>query len=418
VGDHCHSGDESSVGTRGIGFLLVMLALVVEGFDLQSANFAGPSIAADFGIDRSRLGPLLSASLVGILVGSTLVAPLGDRFGRKRIVVSASAAFGLLSLLAANAASIEQLVGLRFLIGIGLGAVMPNGLALAGEMFSQRRHASMIALAGIGITMGGVMAGVAAARLLPVYGWRGLFVAGGILPLVIAAVVALLLKEPAAAQQLRVGSEGGHRRGSVAAILSPALRSTTITIWLIFVGVLLNVHLLSSWIPLLMKESGLSTAGAAWVTAAFHMGGVLGGVCASLALARGGWRTVAAFAAGAAVTMAILALINTTAAGSIALIVVAGFCMTGTQNAINGSAGGAYPIQHRATGLGWALGIGRLGSIIGPLVGALAAVLDWDRDHRFYAIPVIPLVLVVLLAMRQSCRQSHVSMSATNELQP
>lgn len=196
------------------------------------------------------------------------------------------------------------------------------------------------------------------------------------------------------------------------------LRSTTITIWLICVGVSLNVHLLSSWIPLLMKESGLTTAGAAWVTAAFHLGGVLGGVCASLALARGGWRVVAAFAAGGAVMMAILAVTNTAASGSIALIVAAGFCVTGTQNAVNGSTGGAYPIQHRATGLGWALGIGRLGSITGPLVGALAAVLDWDRDHRFFAIPVIPLVLVMLLAMHQSRRRLHFSMSAVNELRP
>jgi AAHS family 4-hydroxybenzoate transporter-like MFS transporter len=183
VGDHSQSGDEASPGTRATGFLLVMPALVVEGFDLQSANFAGPSIAAHFGIDRSRLGPLLSASLAGVLVGSTLVAPLGDRFGRKRIVVLASAAFGLLSLLAANGASIEQLVGLRFLIGIGLGGVMPNGLALAGEMFSQRRHASMIALAGIGITTGGVVAGVAAARLR--------FFAIPLIPLVLVMLLAM-----------------------------------------------------------------------------------------------------------------------------------------------------------------------------------------------------------------------------------
>src|SRR5579872_4313833 len=139
-------GGDSPEEAHVLRFLLVMLALVVEGFDLQAANFAGLSIAADFRMARSALGPLLSASLVGILVGSTQIAPLGDRFGRKRILVLASVAFGALSLVSAMAGSPTQLIVLRFLVGIGLGGVMPNGLALAGEQFSQERQASMIGL--------------------------------------------------------------------------------------------------------------------------------------------------------------------------------------------------------------------------------------------------------------------------------
>ena len=331
-----------------------MLALVVEGFDLQAANFAGPSIAADFGIDRSRLGPLLSASLLGVLVGSTQIAPLGDRFGRKRIVVLCSAAFGVLSLLAAMAGSIPQLIVLRILIGIGLGGVMPNGLALAGETFRRERQASMIGMVGIGITMGGVVAGVTAARVLPLYGWRGLFVVGGILPLVIALVVALALPEGSAARETPAASgvDGSARHSGVTAILEPPLRSLTIMIWLIFVGVTLNFYLLSGWIPLLMKGSGWSTTGAAWVTSAFHMGGVVGGICASLALARGGWWTVAAFMAGAALMMVVLAFAETGAFGTVVLIVMAGFCVTGTLNAINGAKGVLTPYTSDRPGWG------------------------------------------------------------------
>lgn len=412
MGQQVGSSEKSSGAAHVVRFLLVMLALAVEGFDLQAVNFAGPSIAADFGMARSRLGPLLSASLVGILVGSTQIAPLGDRFGRKRVLVLATAAFGVLSLVAATAGSDSQLIVLRFLIGIGLGGVMPNGLALAGEQFSRERQASMIGLVGIGISLGAVAAGVTAARVLPSYGWRGLFVVGGILPLVIALLVALALPEGSTARESRAvaSPEASTRRGSVKAILQPPMRSMTIMIWLIFIGTTLNFYLLSGWIPVLMKGSGWSIAGAAWVTAAFHMGGVVGGVCASLALARGGWSTATIFLGGAALTMAVLAFAQPGAIETVVFIVAAGFCSTGTLNAINGATGGAYPPHLRSTGLGWALGTGRIGSILGPLVGSLAALVNLDRNDRFFVIPVIPLILVMLLAIQLSRQTSRASL--------
>jgi AAHS family 4-hydroxybenzoate transporter-like MFS transporter len=406
VGQQVGSG-KSSDEAHVLRFLLVMLALVVEGFDLQAANFAGPSIAAGFGIARASLGPLLSASLVGILVGSTQIAPLGDRFGRKRILVLASAAFGALSLISAMAGSPTQLIVLRFLIGIGLGGVMPNALALAGEQFSRERQASMIGLVGIGISLGAVAAGVTAARILPMYGWRGLFVVGGILPVLIAIVIALAMPETSAARESRSSAsvEALGRPGSVKAILKPAMRSMTVMIWVVFIGTTLTFYLLAGWIPLLLKGSGWSIAGAAWVTAGFHVGGVIGGVCASLALARGGWSTAAVFIGGAALIMIVLAFAKPGAVETIAFIIAAGFCTTGILNAINGATGGAYPPELRSTGLGWALGTGRVGSILGPLVGSVAALVNLDQNNRFFVIPVIPLVLVMILAI-QLARQA------------
>jgi AAHS family 4-hydroxybenzoate transporter-like MFS transporter len=204
--------------------------------------------------------------------------------------------------------------------------------------------------------------------------------------------------------------EASTRRGSVKAILQPPMRSMTIMIWLIFIGTTLNFYLLSGWIPVLMKGSGWSIAGAAWVTAAFHMGGVVGGVCASLALARGGWSTATIFLGGAALTMAVLAFAQPGAIETVVFIVAAGFCSTGTLNAINGATGGAYPPHLRSTGLGWALGTGRIGSILGPLVGSLAALVNLDRNDRFFVIPVIPLILVMLLAIQLSRQTSRASL--------
>lgn len=386
---------------RSLGLALVVLALMVEGFDLQTANLAGPSIMAQFGISRAQLGPLLSASLFGILIGSTLVAPLGDRIGRKRVVVIASAAYGVLSLVAALAWSVEQLAILRFLIGIGLGAVMPNGLAMAGALYDARRHASVTAFAGIGITLGGAVAGITASRVLPAYHWQGLFVVGGVLPLIIAAIIALALRD---VRSPTVPPAADAPRSSIAAILAPSIRTTTILVWLMFMCVALNVHLLASWIPLLMKGSGLSTANAALVTAGYHGGGVLGGIAASLLLRRAGWHAVAIFAAGAALTMLTLALLPAGTSMTILLIACAGFFVTGIQNCVNGAASDLYPARYRSTGLGWALGIARIGAIMGPMVGTLAAIAGVDHDQRFFMIPAAPLALVLVMAIIVSRR--------------
>jgi AAHS family 4-hydroxybenzoate transporter-like MFS transporter len=393
---------------RRLGLALVILALMVEGFDLQTANLAGPSIMAAFGITRAQLGPLLSASLFGILVGATLLAPLGDRYGRKRVVVIASATYGLLSLAAAASTSVEQLAVLRFLIGLGLGVVMPNGLAMAGALYEGPRHASATAFAGIGITLGGVVAGVTAARVLPAYHWQGLFVVGGVLPLIIAAIIAMALREVVPA----TSNNAPKLHRTIAVILTPSLRATTLIVWLMFVFIALNIHLLSSWIPLLMKGSGLSSSGAALVTSGYHAGGVAGGVVASLWLHRGGWYSVAAFAGGAALTMLALALLPVGGAATVLLIACAGFFVTGIQNGVNGAASALYPPESRATGLGWALGIARIGAIMGPMIGSLASMAGLDQGGHFFLIPAGTLAIVLVLASLIARRAGHQSRPA------
>ncbi len=157
----------ASAARSWLGFLLVTLSLVVEGFDLQSANFAGPSIIEHFAIGKAQLGPLQSASLVGLLVGAVSLAPLGDRFGRRAILIAGCIFYGLFSLVSAAATSFTELIILRFVIGIGLGAVLPNALALAGEFAPEKLLASAAGLVGIGITFGGTVAGATAAVVLP-----------------------------------------------------------------------------------------------------------------------------------------------------------------------------------------------------------------------------------------------------------
>lgn len=383
-----------SAGRSWLGFLLVLLSLVVEGFDLQAANMAAPNIVSTFGITRADIGPLLSASLFGVLLGAMFLAPLGDRFGRRTIIIGSCMAYGLISLVTAAATSILQLVALRFLIGIGIGAVLPNALALAGEMAPRRLLATATGLIGIGITFGGTIAGATAAILFRQgYGWREVFLAGGVLPLVIAALLWLGLPESPA---LRRGEKRGG--GTVLTLLAPGEISKTLAIWLAFALVLMINYLLTGWIPLIINSQGYSESNSAWIATAGHGGGMIGGVFASLALARWRWPVVGVFAVMAALSVTLLASTDWGATALTALIVLQGVFIVGTQNALNGSAGATYPAETRALGLGWALGIGRVGSVVGPLAGSAALMLGFGAPREFFFLPIIPLLVAALLA--------------------
>jgi AAHS family 4-hydroxybenzoate transporter-like MFS transporter len=389
--NHTQTGGDA----KPLVFALILLSLVIEGFDLQAANFAAPDVLRMFGKTRAEAGAFLSASLVGVLVGAALVGPWGDRIGRKRVIIACCVAYGLLSLAAAAVQSYTQLVALRFAVGIGLGGVLPNALALAGEFARPGNRARAMGLIGIGITLGGVFAGIVAARLIPLYGWRSLFVVGGILPIAIAALLGFGLPESPA---LAAGQKVERRRASVRLLFSPGVGSITVAIWLIFSAVLMSVYLLSGWIPLLMNDSGFSPAQASLIGSAYQAGGVIGGVVASLLLSRRSWPVVVLFAGCAAVALMALGARPWSPAAVVAIIVLVGFLVTGTQNAINGAGGDTYPAATRATGLGWALGIGRLGSIAGPLVGSLAVALGLHEPRHLFLVPVVPMAVAAVAA--------------------
>ena len=382
-------------GSTAASLAIIVFALVVEGFDLQAANLAGPAIVSAFAVTPAQLGPVLSASLAGVLLGAIAIGPLGDRLGRRKVIVGSCIAYGVVSLVTVYAQSLTQLVVLRFMVGVGLGGMLPNALALAGQVAGPKYRATATGLVGIGITFGGVVAGIVAARLMPVHGWQVMFLIGGILPLIVALVVYLLLPPGLPDPDEKMAEV----RQGVRGLLAPGLRAQTLAIWTIFALVLMSVYLLNAWIPLVTRAADFSLEQSAWLTTAYHTGGTLGGVAASLLLAWNRWKTAAVFALLAA---AVLMLTGATAwptLGLTALIVLAGFTVTGTQNAINGAAGSAYPELLRSAGLGWALGIGRIGSIIGPLVGAAVSGAAIFAPHQFFLIPVIPMVVGGVLAL-------------------
>jgi AAHS family 4-hydroxybenzoate transporter-like MFS transporter len=386
----------------------LLLALVSEGYDLQAANFAAPGILKSFDITRAQIGPLLSSSLLGVLFGAALIGPLGDRLGRRLLITSGCVAYGLLSLCAAWSTSLHELMVLRFLIGLGLGGVLPNALALASELARRGGEAAAAGLIGIGITIGGVTAGLTASALIGHYSWRSIFVVGGVLPLLIATGLQLVLPESPAiiARRTRRPGDAATASGfpSPGALFREGMALPTLAIWLTFMAILMCVYLLSGWIPLLLNQTGFSASAAALIGAAYHGGGVVGGVAASLWLKRSGWNVVATFALLACVTMAFLVEGPRSTLPLIAGIAAAGFFVTGAQNAINGAGGASYRSNMRSSGLGWALGVGRLGAVAGPLIGSVAVLFGMKEARQFFALPVIPLAVAALAALWLSRR--------------
>jgi len=273
--------------------------------------------------------------------------------------------------------------------------VLPNALALAGELAPGRLLATATGMIGIGISFGGTIAGATAATLFRMgYGWREVFLAGGILPLVIAALLWLGLPESPALNP-------GEKRsgGSVLMLLAPGERGKTLAIWLAFALVLMITYLLTGWTTLVVNAQGYSQSDAAWIGTAGHGGGMIGGVIASLALARWRWPVVAVFALLSVFFLTLLAATDWSASALTVLIILQGIFTIGTQNALNGSAGATYPAATRALGLGWALGIGRVGSVIGPLAGSAALKLGLSAPRQFFFLPIVPLLIAALLAI-------------------
>ena len=178
-------------------FGLAGATVVLDGFDLQALGFAAPSLIADWGITRAELAPLFAASIVGMALGALFIGPLGDRWGRRNAVIAAVLLFALATLGCAFVSTTTQLLALRLLAGIGLGGALPNATAMVNETTPLAWRALLTSAVVVGVPVGGVLGGELAAQLLPLYGWRGVFIAGGLAPLALAGALALWMPESA-----------------------------------------------------------------------------------------------------------------------------------------------------------------------------------------------------------------------------
>ena len=401
-------------------FLLCAAVLFVDGFDVQGITYVAPAISREWGLPRGAFGPTFSAGLFGLMLGAILLAPLADRIGRRRVIILSCAAFGLGTLLTVWVASLSALLVLRFFTGFGLGSALPNAIGLASEYAPERRRALVVMFVGSGISMGSIGSGMVAAQFVNTLGWRMLFVAGGALPLLLAFVLwralpesirfaALLPQgqdeakrllhkirpEVGSGDDVRIVSGDGHGGKAVVADLFRDGRGpATIALWVAFFMSLLNVYLAINWLPTSLNASGFTVPQAAFMTSLYHFGGVAGTYAIGLLMDRLGPQKMV-------LTALLLALIGFYAFSSgtgltqwptTAVLMLAGFGVIGAQVGLTALSAITYPVAIRSTGLGWGLGMGRIGSIVGPTVGGwLLATAANPRS--VYAICVVPIAI-------------------------
>lgn len=391
---------------------LCFLIVLFDGFDVAVMGFIAPSLIEEWGLSRAAFGPVMSAGMVGLAIGALCAGPYSDRFGRKRILSIAVAAFGLFSLACAFAQNPLQLSVLRLIGGCALGAAMPTATTLLSEFLPQRSRALLIAIMFTGFNLGSGCGGLFAAWLIPHYGWHSVLLVGGIMPLLLLPFVLTFLPESArfmvnrgasatqiaavlkrlggqftAATQFISNEHAAQEKAPVRQLFSARYRLGTLSLWTTYFMGLLVIYLTMGWLPTLLRDGGLSIERAASITGLFQIGGTAGAIVVGWIMDR---RQPNAVIAGSyALGGAFILLLGAFSLESSLLavgVIAAGFCMSGAQTGLNAFAPGYYPTEFRATGVSWMLGIGRFGAIFGSLVGGAVLSLGLSQQLLFAAL--------------------------------
>jgi AAHS family 4-hydroxybenzoate transporter-like MFS transporter len=402
--------DSQPVGRFQIRLLLTCAAvLFLDGFDTQAIGFVAPALAREWGVTKVALGPVFSAGLFGLMIGALLFGPLADRVGRKKIIIVSTLAFGLGALVTAFVQDVSTLIIIRFLTGLGLGGAMPNAIALTSEFNPRRRRATMVMIMFCGFSVGAALGGLLAAALIPQFGWRSVFVVGGVAPLLLAPILAVKLPESVRFLALTRGSDARVAQllllVNPGAVFAPATRFVvdepklsgipvkhlftagrtvpTLLLWVVFFMSLLDLYFLSNWLPTVLNDLGASLSQAAVIGSMLQIGGVVGTVALGSVIDRFSFRALALVYFAAVFAVGAIGQLGHSAVFVTVAIFAAGFCIVGGQIAANALAAGYYPTSVRATGVGWALGIGRVGAIVGPLIGGALLDMKWSAGEVF-----------------------------------
>ncbi|GLR83450.1 MFS transporter [Bradyrhizobium iriomotense] len=426
-------------------FLILVLCgwiAMLDGFDTQAIAYVAPVIAEQWGIAMAGFGPIFGAGLAGLTVGAFVLSPAADRFGRKNVILLSVLLFGIFALVTARATTLSELMVYRFLTGLGLGGAMPNIIALTSEYAPKRMRALLIAIMFCGFPLGSTIGGVISAPLIGAFGWHSVFVVGGVLPLV--TLIALFIWLPESIRFLVTRGVADERIANLLARLDPAASqatasryvmpsvqasgfpvaklvaegraSMTLLLWVAFFMNLLVMYFLVNWMPSLLRASGLPLNIAILSTAVLNAGGIVGAIVLGRFVDRldpylvlgGAYSASALFIAGIAFGSANVWTLMTST-------FLAGFGVVGAQIGMNALAAGLYPTEIRSTGVGWALGVGRIGSIIGPVAGGVLLGFGWTAQSVVLtaAVPALLAGLAVIALRRREPSLKLVPSTAT-----
>ena len=399
--------DRRSVGRYQIWTMVLCGAVIVlDGFDTQSIGFLAPSMADSLHIPIKNFGPIFVFALIGLMISSMMSGPIADRIGRKWPIVGCTLVFGMFAMLTARATTFNELIACRFLTGLGLGGALSNSVALMAEYAPKRQLAVVVSIMFCGMPTGAVLATRVSAVMLPRWGWQSVFYAGGILPLILTVLLIAIL--PESVRYLEVSGASQRKISKILARISPELaeapisrseqqdlrRKTpvinlftegraagTILLWIPFFMNLLILYFVVFWLPALLRQTGYPLAAGATAIMLFSVSGIVGSFIEGNLMNRWGAFTVllVEFLCG---TLLIASLAYSTSfALTMAITFALGFVVQGAQGGLSAVAATFYPTSIRSTGIGWCLGVGRIGSIVGPMIGGVMLKLDWTpRD--------------------------------------
>ncbi|MEH6503254.1 MAG: MFS transporter [Cycloclasticus sp.] len=407
-------------GFQKLVMFFCALVIVFDGFDVLAIAFAAPALSAALDIPKSELGYVFSAGLVGMMVGALVLGPVGDKYGRRYAVIASVFVFGLCTLLTGFIESYDELVLLRFLTGLGLGGAMPNATALMTEYVSNRHRNIAVAVIFLGMPIGGITGGLLASEIIPVFGWSSLFYVGGIMPLLLVPILLFWLPESprflvehdddndevlrVIARKIEVKETisdsaifAHHieekKHFPVKALFMEGRAKDTALIWMVFFFNLMVVYFLYSWIPTLLVQAGYDLAEASRTVVVLNVGGALAPFLFSKLIRSFGSKIVlsSCFLLGSISMIAVGQL-----GSSLNLVMIlsffAGFFIVGGQISLNALSSYMYPTHIRSTGVGWANGIGRSGSIFGPLLAGALVTASFGLNVNFIVFGVLCLI--------------------------
>lgn len=413
---------------KGLPLLVAVfttLTLIFDGFDIQSIAFAAPRLLAEWGIDKPALRPVFAAGLLGMAFGALSLGAFGDYFGRRRALIASVALVAVGSWLSTHASSPGELGMYRFVTGIGLGGTLPNATALIAEFSPLTVRNIVITVTVVGVPIGGMLGAGIAAQIIPAYGWRAIFAVGAILPAALTLALILWLPEsprfmaarrqhwPRLANLLNRVTRSSTYAGAgpfyirepvaarvgVAALLTRQFRHDTLVVWLIFTTNVFAAYAIFGWLPTVLSSAGLPLATAIHGSLIFNLGGVLGSLAGAVTMNRLGSRPVlTVFGLGAVLSTFGAAFLPLSEPGGVllllAVLAAAGVCINGMQVGMYSVAAHIYPTSCRASALGWALGIARIGGILSSY-----AVFGGGAARFFGEIAVVLLLTLLGVAL-------------------
>ncbi|MEP7222867.1 MAG: MFS transporter [Novosphingobium sp.] len=402
--------DDRWTAVKAAGVALAALSIVFDGFDNQALGLAISAISREWAISPKSFTTVSFIGLAGMTVGTAIAGMLGDRLGRRLMMIASVTLFGLFTMSTALAQNMETLIIIRFLTGLGLGGAMPNATALAAELSPVRARPLTVTATIVCVPLGGLLAGVVAAAILPGHGWRTMFVLAGALPLILA--IALWLRLPESPRFLAEKQNGADNpanekadedRPGFTKLFGAGYARDTLAVWAAFFLCLIAVYATFSWLPATLSGAGFDQKTASLGLASFNFGGVAGAVLAAVVITRIGSRRAMTGLATLGVVVAGIVLINGTGKLTPTTVLIAlaalGFTINGVQTTLFALASHIYPARIRSTGVGAALSFGRVGAMASSLAGGF--ILGGGNTTGYFMVLAVAMAgtVVALLAI-------------------